>query len=212
MNLLALGWHASPTFNEDNHGYNWTIATNSTTYVLAPALTRENILDAFRRRRTYSTSDSTMKVWFEVNGEVMGARLRDPEKLAVEVIVTTESEAGIGNIALVAEDNIVVASVNAGALRKYRWKLTLPPLYDYYYVRITGKGRYTVTAPVWIEGNQPLRIKSSPGTSGTTITSQMLSPQRFRTRGRLKLRIFGWTFTLCRPVDLILKPLRPMRR
>ena len=206
MNLLALGWHASPTFNEDNHGYNWTIATNSTTYVLAPALTRENILDAFRRRRTYSTSDSTMKVWFEVNGEVMGARLRDPEKLAVEVIVTTESEAGIGNIALVAEDNIVVASVNAGALRKYRWKLTLPPL-RLLLCQITGKAA-TVTARSGLR-NQPFASKSSPGTSGTTITNQMLSPQRFRTRGRLKLRIFGWTFTLCRPVDLILKPLRP---
>ncbi|MGI6167313.1 MAG: CehA/McbA family metallohydrolase [Eubacteriales bacterium] len=159
MNLLSLGWHASPAFNEDNHKDNWTTGTGSTTYVLAPALTRENIIDAFRRRRTYSTSDPTMKVLFKINGEVMGARLRDPDRLDVDVKIETEAEAGIGKIELVAEDNIIVASVNAGALRKYHWKLTLDPLFDYYYVRITGKGRYTVTAPVWIEGGQPLSVK-----------------------------------------------------
>ncbi|HOA85666.1 MAG TPA: CehA/McbA family metallohydrolase, partial [Bacillota bacterium] len=159
MNLLALGWHASPAFNEDNHNPNWTTGSSSTTYVLAPALTRENIIDAFRRRRTYSTCDPTMKVLFKINGEVMGARLRDPDRLDVDVRIETEAEKGIGNIELVAEDNIVVASVNAGALRKYHWKLTLDPLFDYYYVRITGKGRYTVTAPVWIKGEQPLSVK-----------------------------------------------------
>jgi hypothetical protein len=188
MNLLALGWHASPVFNEDNHNDNWTTATNSTTYVLAPALTRENILDAFRRRRTYSTSDSTMKIWFQVNGEVMGARLRDPENLNVEVIVTTESEAGIGNIALVAEDNIVVASVNAGALRKYRWRLTLPPLFDYYYLRITGKGRYAVTAPVWIEGSQPLSIKNLTCSRGENDYKPNVVTAKIQNSGTSKIK------------------------
>lgn len=157
-NLLSFGWHASPAFNEDNHGYNWTTATPSTTYVLAPALTRDNIMDAFRRRRTYSTGDTTMKVRFKINGEWMGSRITAKEKLRVEADIFTECEAGIGNIALVGEDNIVVASVNAGALQSYRLRLTVPCEYDYYYLKITAPGRYTVTSPVWIENESPLKL------------------------------------------------------
>ena len=160
MNMLALGWHASPAFNEDNHGYNWTTATTSTTFALAPALTRENIVEAFQRRRTYSTTDPTMKIKFRINGEWMGARLVNPSVLKVDIDISTENEAGIGTIAIVTEDNIVVASVNAGALREYHWKAKLPPEFDYYYVRVTSAGKYTVTAPVWIEGRGALNIKA----------------------------------------------------
>ncbi len=158
-NMLSRGWHVTPAFNEDNHDFNWTTATKSTTYALAPALTRANILDAFRRRRTYSTSDPTMKIYYKINGEWMGSRLASPKKLAVDLKITTENERGIGSVALVAEDNIIVASINAGALREYHWKLNLPPIYDYYYVRVTSQGQYTVTAPIWIEGPQPLMIE-----------------------------------------------------
>ncbi len=166
MNMLALGWHASPAFNEDNHGYNWTTATTSTTYALAPALTRENILEAFERRRTYSTTDPTLKIKFRVNGEWMGARLSDPSVLKVDVDISTENEAGIGTISIVSEDNIVVASVNVGALREYHWKVKIAPDFDYYYVKVTSAGKYAVTAPVWIEGGGGLSVKRLAYTHG----------------------------------------------
>ena len=159
-NLLTRGWHASPTFSEDNHNYNWTTATPSTTYVLAPALTRDNIMDAFRRRRTYSTGDSTMKIRFKINGHWMGSRITAQGMLRVEAEISTECESGIGNIALMGEDNIVVASVNAGALKSYRLRLSVAPEFDYYYLRITSAGKYTVTAPVWIENTSPLTLCS----------------------------------------------------
>lgn len=160
MNMLALGWHAAPVFNEDNHDFNWTTASGSTTFVLAPALTRDNILDAFRRRRTYSTADSTMRILYRINGEWMGSTLKNPAQLDVELTVSTESENGIGNIQLIAEDNIIVASINAGVLREFHWRLTLPAEFDYYYIKITSQGKYTVTAPVWVEDGSPLRINS----------------------------------------------------
>ena len=158
-NMLSLGWHASPAFNEDNHNYNWTTATPSTTYVLAPALTRENILDAFRRRRTYSTTDPTMKIKFKINDAWMGSRLQAPSILKVDIDISTESECGIGTIALVSEDNAVIKSINVGALQKYRCSFNVKPDFDYYYLRITSAGKYTVTAPVWVEGRCAVSIK-----------------------------------------------------
>ena len=158
LNSLHKGWHAAPVFNEDNHGINWTTATQSTGVVLAPALTRDNVLDAFRARRTYSTGDPTLKLYYTVNGEWLGSHLVNPEKLDVCVRVETESEAGIGVIQLVAEDGMIVGCVDVGARQCYEWKFTLPPHYDYYYVRITNNKIYTVSAPVWIDGAENGRL------------------------------------------------------
>lgn len=157
--MLSKGWHTAPVCNEDNHGMNWTTATNSSGYVLAPALTRENVMEAFRLRRTYTTNDNTLKLKYKVNGAWLGSRLADPETLDFSISAETENLAGIGRMQIVAEDNIVVAEIDVGTRMSYLWEFTLPALYDYYYVRIYGDKSYTVTAPVWIERENPLSIR-----------------------------------------------------
>lgn len=156
--MLSKGWHAAPVANEDNHKKNWTTATATTGYVLAPSLTRENVLDAFRRRRTYTTCDNTMKILYRVNGEWLGSRLQAPEKLTVEVEIRTENPMGIGRISLVTEDNIVVAQVNAGPLREFSWQIEIDPDFDYYYLRINNGKLYSVTSPVFVEGRDLLAV------------------------------------------------------
>ncbi|MBQ2758065.1 MAG: hypothetical protein IJF31_06205, partial [Clostridia bacterium] len=157
---LAKGWRVAPLLNEDNHGADWG-SSGGMGFVLAPALTRENILDGMRRRRTYTTNDRTMRVYYRVNGEWLGSVLHAPTQLDVEINVTTEHECGIGRLELLAEDNIVVAEVEAGALSEFCWRLELPPDFDYYYLRITGMGAstYTVTAPVFVEGRDALTLQ-----------------------------------------------------
>ena len=155
---LSRGWHVAPVLNEDNHHADWG-DSGGMGYVLAPALTRENILDGMRRRRTYSTTDRTMQVRYRVNGAWLGSVLNDPEKLDIEVEVTTESEKGIGKLELLTEDSIVVAVVEAGALGEFRWRVELNPDFDYYYLRITNGSSYTVTAPIFVEGRDLLNIK-----------------------------------------------------
>lgn len=155
---LAAGWHATPVSNEDNHSANWTTARQAIGFVLAPALTRENIMEAFRARRTYTASEPTLKIKYRVNGKWLGSRLIAPEKLDFDISISTEDARGIGRIEIVAEDNIVVASRNAGALKKFEWHPTLEPDFDYYYLRITAAGQYSVTAPVWVEKRGELTL------------------------------------------------------
>ena len=155
---LSKGWRVSPVYNEDTHHADWGI-TKKMGVVLAPALTRENILDAMRRRRTYTTSDRTLRVYYRVNGAWLGSVLDAPETLDVEVEITTECELGIGKIELLTEDSIVVATVEAGALSEFRWHVELNPDFDYYYLRITNAKHYTVTAPVFVENRDILSIK-----------------------------------------------------
>lgn len=158
--LLSRGWHVGPAFNEDNHAPNWTIASPYITGVLAPALTRENIMDAFRARRVYSSADPTMKIYYKINGAWMGSRLDNPDELNVSVKITTENENGIGRIEIIGEDNILVTQKFVGARQSYEWNLTLPVEFDYYYLRISNGAQYSVTAPVWIENRQEPKVLS----------------------------------------------------
>lgn len=181
---LAAGWHASPVSNEDNHAANWTTARRATGFVLAPALTRENIMDAFRARRTYTAAEPTLKIKYRVNGQWLGSRLNAPEKLDFDIDISTEDESGIGRIEIVAEDNIVVAVKNAGARRSIKWNPTLLPEFDYYYLRITAPGKYSVTSPVWVENRRRVTLgaiecgMSYNTRRGTAVRMRVTNPER----------------------------------
>ena len=155
---LAAGWHAAPVSNEDNHSPNWTTAQPQIGFVLAPSLTRDNIMDAFRARRTYTASEPTLKIKYRVNGKWLGSHLEDPDRLCFDISISTENERGIGKVEIVAEDNIVVAVRDAGVLKHFEWKPVLSPDFDYYYLRITAPKQYSVTAPVWIDHRPALAL------------------------------------------------------
>ncbi len=158
--LLARGWHVAPSYNEDNHAPNWTVASPYITGILAPALTRENVMEAFRERRVYSSADPTMKIFYKINSAWMGSRLNAPSELNVSLKITTENENGIGRIEIVGEDNIVVAQKHVGAKQSYDWNITLPVEFDYYYVRIVNLNQYSVTTPVWVENRGEPKVLS----------------------------------------------------
>lgn len=157
---LAKGWHVSPVFNEDTHDATWTTKYESLTCVLAPSLTRENIIEAMLKNRTYMTSDKTLSILYSVNGEWMGSRLSNPAKLDITVELSTQKPGGLGTVRLVGEDGITVAQVETGGAIKYKWELSVAPEYDYYYIVTTNNDNntYAVTAPVWIEDRGILSI------------------------------------------------------
>lgn len=157
---LTNGWHVSPMYNEDNHTNNWGAASEACGFALAPALTRQNIMEAFEKNRTYTTLDKTLQVYYQINGEWMGSRLNNPDKLRVKVELTTKKSIGLGIIQLIAEDNIVVETVNAGRAKTYTWELEIDPLFDYYYIRLEGAAVWCITAPIWIENREELTIES----------------------------------------------------
>lgn len=160
---LSRGWHVSPVSNEDNHKKDWTTRTTGTGVALAYALTRDNIMDAFRRGRTYSTMDNTMKLYYRVNGAWLGSRLQNPKQLTAEVEITTERVEGIGTVELVSEDNIVIARAEAGLRRRFAWRVDFNPDFDYYYIRVRNGELYTVTSPVYVEGRDALAIVDMKG-------------------------------------------------
>ena len=169
---LTKGWHVSPLYNEDNHSANWGAAYEYCGYALAPALTRQNIIEAFQKNRTYTTTDKTLKIYYKINDEWMGSRLNNPDTLKVSIDLQTAKVQGLGTIELVAEDNIVVASMNVGRAKKYTWEFEIDPHYDYYYVRVSSEKIWSVTAPIWIENREELTVT---GLSQSLVTNTVNS-------------------------------------
>ncbi len=155
---LTKGWHISPMYNEDNHDPNWGNAYEYCGYALAPALTRQNIIDAFNKNRTYTTTDKSLKIYYKINDEWMGARLDNPDKLKFSIQLSTEKAQGLGKVSIVAEDNIIVAFKQLGSKKEFTWEFELDPNYDYYYVKVESGNTWCVTAPIWIENREHLTI------------------------------------------------------
>lgn len=158
---LSKGWHVSPVSNEDNHGYNWTTATTQTGYVVAPGLTRQNVVEAMHARRTYTTSDPSLHLRFRINGAWLGARIPATEMLTVDVRLDTERPEGLGVISLIGEDNITVAEWDLGAIQHFEQRIHVPCDFDYYYIKAVNPlvpKDYTVSAPIWIEGRDALTV------------------------------------------------------
>lgn len=166
--LLSRGVHAAPIYNEDNHHKKWTTASGATGVVLAPALTKNNILSAMRRGRTYSTKDKTLDIRFCVNGALPGDTLKNPTHLSITAELATEDPRGIGRLELLTEYGMIVAAADAGPRTSYRWQIELDPDFAFYYLRVRNGDRYAVTAPVYVVGRDALMLSEvTPGTPQT---------------------------------------------
>lgn len=153
---LDKGWHISPCNNEDNHSGNWA-ATSNSTVVLAPRLTRENLMAAVKQNRTYATQDKNLKIIYKINNEIMGATLNNPEKLSVSIKASHPSQ-NIGTITVFADGHSIVTSGYFDTTEA-EWNFELPALYSYYYIRIDmPNSKFAVTAPVWVENLKPLAL------------------------------------------------------
>ena len=63
---LDYGWHLAPVNSQDNHAANWG-DTDNLTAIIAESPTEEDIYDAMRSRRVYSTQTRNLKL--EVYGQ-----------------------------------------------------------------------------------------------------------------------------------------------
>lgn len=94
---LNLGFHISPSAGHDNHYRNWGTSTDARVAVIAPSLTRANILQALRQRHTYATEDRNLRVIFRANGALGGDIIAPPadnSELALTVELKDDDEPG----------------------------------------------------------------------------------------------------------------------
>ncbi len=84
---LNAGFRVAPTADQDNHFLTHGTSTDHRTAVLAPALTKQDILDGLRRRRVYASQDKNLEIRFTVNGQPLGSILALAPGTALQIQV-----------------------------------------------------------------------------------------------------------------------------
>jgi hypothetical protein len=166
MRYLNMGLHVAPTADQDNHWRTWGTLTQARTVVLAPKLTRKEVLKALKERRVYATQDSDLKIHLTVNGEPMGSRLEaldDGEEVTVEVRLEDDDDDNSSYLVSLYYDDrpgFSIAKVVEQATVDNNEGVTFTHApksgRGYYFIEVKStkggnKGLMAWTAPVWLE-------------------------------------------------------------
>lgn len=166
---LDKGWHLAPSNNQDNHKGNWITSNEARTVILSEELTRDSIYDGIRDMRVYATENKNLEIMYKINGQVMGSKLRSPDKLNVSININEpdvdDLDQKITRVELISNGGVVAASQNFDNY-DIDWNFQLDPMYDYYYVRVAqANGDISVTSPIWVGEVLPV------GLSGLDVSS-----------------------------------------
>lgn len=154
--MLAKGYHLGPVIDHDTHNTVFGRSHQSRTVVLAPSLTRENIMEAYRAMRFYASEDWNTKVSFTVNGAVMGSSVTEADSISIDVSIDDEDVSDkttsikvIWGVPKSGTLGKVLASKSNSETLSYTGTA---PNSAYYFLEITQKdGDKIYTAPVWVE-------------------------------------------------------------
>jgi hypothetical protein len=158
IRALDLGWHIAPDGSDDTHEANWgTLFAWSG--ILAPGLSKRNILDALSKRHCYSTLDRNCLLFFQINDAVMGDVIEQPlHSTRVQVRVADPDEGDLASKIELYEDGQIVETIEPNS-EKHRWETTRSPSAGshYYFVKVTQRdGNQLWSAPIWITADKPL--------------------------------------------------------
>ncbi len=169
--FLNLGFHIAPVADQDNHFRTWGTITNARTAVVAPQLTKAEILRALRSRHVYATEDRNLAIIFRIDGHLCGDRVPAPAvgtALDVEVTITDPDEPnatyevdvfadtiGGSERAQVIDTYVLDGNTSPGEV----WTiddLVYEGGHQYFFFRVRqfeedGDGDRAWTAPVWFE-------------------------------------------------------------
>lgn len=159
---LSMGWHLSPTHNEDNHAKQWGTTNKWHTVALADELTRGGIMEALHQGRTYITDDRTLELTFTVNGSALGSTvIANGPSVDIHIELKTESSRGLGKIELVGNNGVTVAKYDGKKAASLTWDVTVPADSDYFYLRTNSNSIGMISAPIYIKHTEYIDVTSS---------------------------------------------------
>ena len=121
--------------------------------ILAPGLSKQNILDALAKRHCYSTLDRNCRLLFRVNGATMGDIISEPVKKVKVRVQVGDPDKGdlIAKIELFEDGEVVQAYKPNKQATCWLAGCSPAPGKHYYFVKVTqSDGRKMWTAPVWV--------------------------------------------------------------
>lgn len=180
--MLSKGYHLGPSIDHDNHNTTFGHTAFSRTAVIAPALTKSDLVQAMRDMHFYATQDCDSKVDFTVNTKMMGSVITGRNAPAISVtlsdltnsttnavirvmygkpgsgVMAVKIDSAIGNTLYFVDNNLENGATG------------------YYYIDIANGTSRIVTSPIWytrtcsVESNANVYSCGSYEWNGQTYT------------------------------------------
>ncbi len=156
---LDAGWHVMPSANSDTHNPDWISGYEMRTVLLAEKLTPADLCAAMSACRGYATLDRNLRVYYTLEGAVMGSTVADADGKYTASIQISDPDGladEITMVEVVSDGGVVVARVPTSGATVDLNIVVESQSARYFYVRITtasplggGPGVTAWTAPVW---------------------------------------------------------------
>ncbi len=153
--LLSKGYHVAPTIDHDNHNTTFGRTTYSRSAVVAPSLSKTEIIKGFRNNHVYATQDCDTKVDFTLNTKIMGSSLIAAGAPIISVNITdatTSTTTAVMKLMFGEPGsgiNAVVINTATGSTLNYVDNNLANLAAGYYYIDITNGSSRVITAPIW---------------------------------------------------------------
>lgn len=161
---LKQGYHIGAVLDHDNHNTTFGKMAASRTVVLAPSLTRNEIMDAIRNRRTQASDDWNVRVSFTINGKPLGTIFTDTANPQISVTVFDPDLETTSNITIIfgipgsGVNPTTLTSSTIGSLN-FTHTIAFGASYYYYAVVTQTDGNKVFTAPIWVTKASVLPVK-----------------------------------------------------
>jgi hypothetical protein len=164
---LGKGWHVGVLGNQDNHQGMWGDQPNNVgniplTGVWATALTKGDVLEALRERRTYAMevepATDRISMEFRADGNWMGSDYSTAaDSILFEVIVSAETN--ISTLSLYRNGTLIRTAGVASPSFTWNTYDTPGPGDFWYYVRLDqSDGDRAWTSPIWVESTSSFSL------------------------------------------------------
>ncbi|MEA3346292.1 MAG: lamin tail domain-containing protein, partial [Chloroflexota bacterium] len=153
LQALGAGWRVGPANNGDTETPDWGADTPHRTGIAAPALTRDDLLDALRARRTFAAGDSNLALALRADETWMGETLPTSGELELTVVYRD----GDGEDAEVALYDRTLPLGTTALSSNSDWITTVSSLPGHFYwARVEqADGDLAYTSPLWVAGQAP---------------------------------------------------------
>ena len=161
-NASKQGYHLGVGLDHDTHNSVFGRQSAGRLVVLAPSLTRANILDGLKRMRFYSSDDWNIKVNFNINAQPMGSIYTQSSSPTLSVNVNDPDGENTSSITVYygvpgsgVNPTVLTSNTNSNNLT-YTHAISNYSSY-YYYIKIVQTDGNTIwTSPIWYTRNDSI--------------------------------------------------------
>lgn len=153
---LDYGWKLGATNNADTHSPFWGTNTDHRTGAWLAALTKSDLLEALKARRTFATEDKNYALKFKGNGAWLGSEIPNTGSIAFDISGFDPDAEGSASavVQLISFGGQVVTETHTTSTFSWQPIVPVAPGVHYFYVKVTqADGDRIVSSPIWTQAD-----------------------------------------------------------